>query len=138
MAGRAEKVIVPLLRWTVAAVFLYAGAMKVADPAQFAADVENFRLLPYAASCAVAVYLPWLEILAALALAFGIWRAGAALLLAAMLVVFLIALSSAWARGLDITCGCFGHTLNKSNYPLSMLFDVALLAALGVTSRKSK
>ena len=130
MAGRAQKMIARLLRWIVAGVFLYAGAIKALDPAQFAADVENFQLLPYAAACATGLYLPWLEIVAALALATGIWRAGASLLLGGMLCVFLAALGSAWARGLDITCGCFGHAANKTNYPLALFIDLALLAAL--------
>ncbi|MES2572381.1 MAG: MauE/DoxX family redox-associated membrane protein [Verrucomicrobiota bacterium] len=135
MGSNTKKVIVILLRCLLAGVFIYAGVIKAIDPAQFAADVDHFRLLPYAMSCAVGVYLPWLEIFAGVALLFSKWRAGAALLLAAMLVVFLIALGSAWARGLDITCGCFGHALNKSNYPLSILLDMALLAVLFVTAR---
>ena len=137
MAGHAEKVIAVLLRWMVGGVFVYAGVLKALDPAQFAADVDNFRLLPYAMSCAVGVYLPWLEIFAGTALALGVWRAGAAFVLAAMLVAFLVALGSAWARGLDITCGCFGHATNKTNYPLSLTMDLALLAALGVSVWRS-
>lgn len=138
MAGRAKVAVVILLRWTVAGVFLYAGVLKALDPAEFAAQVDRYRLLPYMLSCAVGVYLPWLEILAGVALAAGIWRSGAVLLLRGMLVVFFIALSCAWARGLDIACGCFGLSGNKSNYPASFLIDVGLLAALWITTRFSK
>ena len=137
MAGRGKKVSASLLRWGVGGVFIYAGALKAIDPAQFARDVDNFRLLPYAASCAVALYLPWLEILAGSALALGVMRRGAVLILGAMLSVFVVALSSAWARGLDITCGCFGQGQNHSNYPLSLLLDLILLAALWYVSRSS-
>jgi uncharacterized membrane protein YphA (DoxX/SURF4 family) len=135
MAGRTQKLIIVLLRAAVGGVFIYAGALKALDPAQFATDVDNFRLLPYAASCAVAVYLPWLEILAGTALALGVLRSGAVLILGAFLGVFLVALSSAWVRGLDISCGCFGQARNHSNYPLSLLIDLILLAALWVVSR---
>jgi len=138
MAGRAEKVFMLLLRLGVAGVFLSAGAIKAFDPAYFATQVNNYRLLPYAVSCAVGVYLPWLEIAGGAALALGIWRAGATFLLGGMLVVFFIALTSAWARGLDIECGCFGHATHKSNYPLSLLIETSLFAALCIAIRRPK
>ncbi len=137
MEGRAEKVIVPLLRLIVGGVFLSAGVLKAVDPAQFAKDVDNYRMLPFAASAALALYLPWLEILAGTALVAGVWRRGASLVIGGMLVVFLIALGSAWARGLDITCGCFGLGPNQSNYPLAVLLDAGLLAALFIARRRS-
>lgn len=138
MAGRAEKVTVLLLRLIVGGVFIYAGVLKAIDPAQFAKDVDNYRLLPLAASAAVGLYLPWLEILAGAALAATRWHRGASLLIGGMLVAFLVALSTAWARGLDISCGCFGQASNKSNYPLALLLDVVLLAALSITAWRSE
>ena len=138
MAGRAEKVVIFLLRWIIAGVFLYAGALKAFDPASFATQVDHYQILPYTLSCAVAVYLPWLEILAGAGFTLGIWRSGATLLLGTMLVMFFIALTSAWARGLDIACGCFGHPTHKSNYPLSLLIDAALFAALCVVAARRK
>ena len=137
MAGRGKEIAIVLLRGVIGSVFIYAGVLKALDPVQFAADVDNFRLLPHALSCAVGVYLPWLEILAGAAMIFGIWRAGASVLLGGMLMIFFIALSSAWARGLDIRCGCFGLASNKSYYPLSLLIDAALFAGLWVTVRHS-
>ena len=138
MDGRTEKIIVLLLRVIVGGIFICAGVLKAIDPAQFAKDVDNYRLLPFAASAAVALYLPWLEIIAGAALATGVWHRGASLVIGAMLLAFLVALGSAWGRGLDITCGCFGHGPNRSNYPLTMLLDAGLLAALCLASRRSK
>ena len=138
MDGRTEKVIVLLLRVIVGGIFICAGILKAIDPAQFAKDVDNYRLLPFAASAAVALYLPWLEIIAGAALATGVWHRGASLVIGAMLLAFLIALGSAWARGLDITCGCFGHGPNRTNYPLALLLDAGLLAALCIASRRPR
>jgi putative oxidoreductase len=135
--GRTEKMTALLLRVIVGGIFVCAGVLKAIDPAQFAKDVDNYRMLPFAVSAAVALYLPWLEILAGAALATGVWHRGASLVIGAMLLVFLIALGSAWARGLDITCGCFGHGPNRSNYPLAMLLDAGLLAALCIASRRA-
>ena len=135
MAVRAKEAVTVLLRWLVGGIFIYAGVLKALDPTQFATDVDNFRLLPYPMTCVVGVYLPWLEIVAGAALALRFWARGATLVLGGMLVIFFIALSSAWFRGLDISCGCFGHASNKSHYPLSLLIDAALFAALCLSSR---
>lgn len=96
-------------RLVLAGLFLYAGVAKAIAPETFAADIANFRLLPLFASGLLAVYLPWLEILAGGALLVGRWRGGAALVLALLSAVFLGALASARIRGLDIACGCFGE-----------------------------
>ena len=91
-----------------ALLFLYAGVSKALDPATFARDVENYRLLSALPSGALALYLPWLEILAGLALLLNRLRAGSLALLLALSAAFSVALASAWLRGLDISCGCFG------------------------------
>jgi hypothetical protein len=54
--------------------------------------------------------LPMIEIVAGLLLAIGpaLWRAGAALLLLLLLLAFTAAVSTAWLRGIDVACGCFG------------------------------
>lgn len=137
MAGRSGQMIaVHVLRWLAGGVFIYAGVLKALDPAQFTTDVDHFRLLPYAGSAAIALYLPWLEIFAGAALITGFWRAGAAQVLAALLLIFLVALVSAWVRGLDIACGCFGRALDNGNFALSIAIDLALLAALAITQKR--
>jgi putative oxidoreductase len=111
----------------VGAVFVAAGAGKVADPAQFALDVFNYRLLPWPGAVAVALYLPWLEIIVGIALmsrARVVGR-GALLLCTAMTVVFLVALVTAGVRGLDIRCGCFGG--GGGSLGEALVRDVALL-----------
>ena len=131
MAG--GKTIAPavsrLLAIAVGALFIYAGILKALDPAQFAGDIANFRLLPQLAGAVLAVYLPWLEIVCGMALVFKKTYRGALLILTALCLIFLAALASTMARGLDISCGCFGHA---HPHPLwgSLLLDVFLLAAL--------
>ena len=79
--------------------------------------------------------IEWREIVCGAALAFGIFRPGATLLLAGILIGFLIALVTAWARGLDIHCGCFVHSSGKSHLWASVLLDVALLGAVCLISK---
>lgn len=121
-----------VLRLIVAGVFLYAGALKAWDTQQFALDVQNYQLTSWTASVVIAVYLPWVEILAGLALLFRRLYQGALLALLGMTVVFLGAIASAWTRGLDITCGCFGKTNIPVSYPEMIGRDLALMAAIGV------
>jgi putative oxidoreductase len=114
-----------MLRLLAGGVFLVAGVLKVLDPARFAADIDHFRLLPYFAVAPLALYLPWLEIICGLAVFVSTSRRSALVLLLALTVVFIAAITSAWMRGLDIRCGCFGAA---STAPLAfdLVFDVVL------------
>src|SRR5262245_56604182 len=62
------QVISALLRFALAAVFIYAGAVKILDAQRFALDVQHYDLTPWTVSVLVAVYLPWLEVTAGVAL----------------------------------------------------------------------
>ena len=128
------QIILALLRIGLGAIFVYAGALKIWNPGQFAIDVSHFQLTPWTVSVLVAVYLPWLEVLAGLALILRRLPLGALLAIIGMTLVFMAALTSAWTRGLDISCGCFGKEEAKiaTNFPQLMLRDAALLAAAAV------
>lgn len=96
-------------RLALAGVFLWAAWGKIADPGAFALAVYRYRILPSWAVNAFALWLPWIEVLAALALLPPNRRATAAgaALVAGMLAAFTAAYAAALARGLSIACGCF-------------------------------
>ena len=98
-----------LLRLGLAGLFLVAGALKLGDPAAFAQEIANYQLAPGLAPY-LAIVLPPMEIVAALALLAGPrpWRQAGALALGALALVFTGAVATAAARGLDISCACFG------------------------------
>ena len=100
--------LVLLARLALGAVFLYAGAIKAFDARALADDIANYQLLPGLLVPTVAVALPWVEIASGIALVVGRWSRGAALLVGGMMAVFTIALLQAFARGIDLSCGCFG------------------------------
>jgi putative oxidoreductase len=106
--GKKGHVVILLIRWLLAIVFLYAGVIKVFDPAAFAGDVANYRMLPFWGVNLLAVVLPVLEVLCGLLLIFGKWLRGVSLILIVLNAVFIVAIGSAVVRGLDISCGCFG------------------------------
>jgi putative oxidoreductase len=119
-----------ILDFIIAAIFIYAGALKALDPVQFAHDIDNYRILPWGVGVALAFYLPWLEIFCGLALIFRFLYRGALGIFTALVVVFLMATIAAKARGLDITCGCFGHASQHWSFGAHLGLDLALLAAL--------
>jgi len=112
-------------------VFVVAGALKVPDPAAAVRAVRAYRLLPELLVGPVAFGLPVLEIAVGLALLLGALVRTAAIASAVLLVVFLVAVGSAWARGLQIDCGCFGNggtvAAGETAYPQEVLRDAGLL-----------
>ena len=74
----------------------------------FATDIHNYRVLPIALENLAAMTMPWIEVLAGLALILNVRARGGAALTAAMMIVFTLAVGQAIARDISITCGCFG------------------------------
>jgi uncharacterized membrane protein YphA (DoxX/SURF4 family) len=87
--------------------FIVAALPKIADPPSFAHMIYNYRLVPGPLVNPVALALPWAELLMGVALICGIWRRTAALLVGALLLVFIVAISVNLLRGNAIDCGCF-------------------------------
>jgi len=127
---RTSNIFWRILDFVLAGIFIYAGVVKAIDPIQFASDIDNFKILPWPVSVALAFYLPWLEIFSALGLVFRFLYRGALSILTASIVVFTLAIIAAKVRGLDITCGCFGHASQHWSFPSHLLSNLAILAAL--------
>ena len=87
--------------------FVAAALPKLADPPSFAHMIYNYRILPGSLVNLPALVLPWLELLAGVALVLGIWRRTAAALIGLLLLVFIAAIAFNLARGHAIDCGCF-------------------------------
>src|SRR5207244_176977 len=119
-----------ILDLIIAAIFIYAGVLKAFDPVQLAHDIDHYKVLPWAVGVGLAFYLPWLEIFCGLALIFRLFYRGALSILTALGLVFLVATIAAKVRGLDITCGCFGHASENWSSPAHLALDLALLSVL--------
>jgi len=105
------------------AIFVAAAIPKIADPPAFAHMIYNYRLLPGAAVNALALLMPWLELLAGLALVLGVWRREAALLVGILLFVFIGAIGVNLARGNAVDCGCF-EVRSAGKSPQELLTDM--------------
>jgi putative oxidoreductase len=124
-------------RLVLAGVFLAAAAPKLADPAGFAAAIANYRAFPDALVNLVATLVPALELVGALALLTP-WRRGGALLLGALLLGFTALLALSLARGIDVSCGCFGGAADQPGAtgdpvrPLHLLRNLGLLGLVAL------
>jgi uncharacterized membrane protein YphA (DoxX/SURF4 family) len=122
----------------VGAIFVFAGLTKIIDfqplrfldPMEFARDIDNYKILPWTISVWLALYLPWLEIICGLALIFRRLYSGAIAIVAALMVIFIVGSIAAKARGIDITCGCFGHVSDQLSFAWHMVLNFAIVAGL--------
>jgi len=89
--------------------FIYASYSKILDPAAFSKNIHNFHITDNFIwiENLVALFLPWLELIVGVFLIFGVFLEGATSLTIGMLIFFIIILSQAVFRGIDLHCGCF-------------------------------
>ena len=126
------KLVRRIVAIVIGALFIYAGAVKVFDPVEFARDIDNYKTLPWTIGVGFAFYLPWLEILCGLALITRVLYRGSVFIVTSLMSVFIIASIAAKARGLDVSCGCFGHASQFLDFSWHLVLDFALLAGLGL------
>lgn len=123
-----NKVFVMIARIVLGSIFLYASFDKMANPEAFQKIVDNYRMLPVQLTNPVAVFLPWLELITGLMLISGKWIKGALLIYNFLMIIFVIALSQALLRGLDISCGCFSvQPSSTSEVWLRLVLDLVTL-----------
>lgn len=127
------------LRLVLGGAFLYAGLIKLPDPAASLRAVRAYRLLPEALVPTFGYGLPVLELLIGVVLLVGLHVRLGALLALLLLTAFTAAIISAWARGLQIDCGCFSAggevSSGQTNYGTEVLRDGALLVMAAVLAR---
>ena len=95
-------------RLILAGVWTWAGVAKIGDPDAAVRAVRAYDILPEALVKPFAWGLPFVELALAALLLLGLATRPAAWASAVLLLVFVGATASVWARGLQIDCGCFG------------------------------
>lgn len=128
-ASEKYRLLEPACRILLGLIFLLYGFDKVPYPDDFARAIANYKILPEFLINLIAVILPWVEVACGLLLLSGQWVRSAALVSAFLLVVFVIAVSVALVRGLDISCGCF-NTHGGRKIGLKLLGEDLLLLAM--------
>lgn len=111
--GRVVSAAHWLLRLAIAGLYLFAAWEKIIDPLGFSKAIFNYRLLPMEAIVPLALMLPVWETLAGIGLVFGRFYRGSVASILLMSIVFAVGVGSAIARGLDLSCGCFGSGVDS-------------------------
>ena len=124
-----------LFRLILGGVLLVAGALKVTDPYSSATSVRAYQILPVDLANFLGFVLPFAEVVIGIFLIVGIWVRLNAIACGALMVMFIIAIGQAWARGISLDCGCFGKgglldsdELPVWNYTLEIARDIVLAA----------
>jgi uncharacterized membrane protein YphA (DoxX/SURF4 family) len=120
-------------RLVVGGVWIVAGALKLPDPAASVRAVRAYDLLPESVVPTVGHLLPVLEVVVGVCLVLGLLTRVMAVVSTLLFVAFIVGIGSAWSRGLQIECGCFGGGGYDANatgdYPWEIARDVGLLLA---------
>jgi uncharacterized membrane protein YphA (DoxX/SURF4 family) len=95
-------------RLTLGGVLFAAGYLKVGTPDKSQMAVRAYEMLPISLANLLGLILPPVEIVIGALLVLGALTRVVAALGGFTMIVFIIAIAQAWARGLNIDCGCFG------------------------------
>jgi uncharacterized membrane protein YphA (DoxX/SURF4 family) len=118
-------------RLVLGGVFLVAGGLKAIDPQSSVTAVRAYKLLPSSLVTIVGWGLPFAEIALGLLLLAGIATRVVAAATAMLLIIFILGVVSAAARGLSIDCGCFGGggevASGQTAYGIELIRDLGLL-----------
>jgi hypothetical protein len=124
-----------IARLTLGGVLFIAGYLKVSAPDKSQMAVRAYEMLPISVANTLGLILPFIEVAIGALLILGSLTRVVAALGGFTMVIFIIAISQAWARGLNIDCGCFGGggavEPGQTKYLQEILRDtgLALLAA---------
>lgn len=121
-----------VVRLAMAGILIAAAIPKFADIPQSVRAVRAYDLLPEPVVPLVGTLLPVLEIVLAVFLLAGLFTRIAAIVWLAMMAAFMFGVIWAWARGLNIDCGCFGGggevPEGATNYPVHLAERIGFIA----------
>ena len=113
-------------RWILGLTFIYASFHKIVSPADFAKIVYGYDLFPEIFINLIAIIIPFLELIAGLALIIGIYPRSAAIVINGLLLAFIVVLTINLIRGHEFDCGCFsaGQSGYSSSPKVTLVRDV--------------
>ena len=130
--AKAQPWIGFLSRLILGGVLFAAGYLKIGSPDKSQMAVRAYELLPISLANFLGLVLPFFEIAIGLLLLLGAGTRIAAALGGFTMFIFIIAIGQAWARGLNIDCGCFGGggsvAPGQTRYLQEILRDAGLVA----------
>jgi len=98
----------------------------LAAPENFISVVRSYDVLPGWGVLAIALALPWIELILGVFIVLGLWLRQSLVILWVFNTAFIGAIASALIRRLPLEdCGCFGEALHLSPRQV-LLLDIAL------------
>ncbi|MFN7874372.1 MAG: DUF1559 domain-containing protein [Pirellula sp.] len=138
----ATKWFVCLTAFGLGIILMFSGAQHLKNPFLFLGSIVRYKLLPHWAASITAVLLPSLEIAIGVLMINKATRPNALLLAAGLFLCFFFVQSYALTVGLEISCGCFGPSLDNQVSLTSVLtvltFSVLAFAACGLNCKGTK
>lgn len=130
--GLALPWIATAARLVLGVVWIVAGSLKLTDPSASVRAVRAYRLLPDTAAQLIGAGLPLVEVVLGVLLIIGLGTRACAVISTLLMSAFVVGIASAWARGLQIDCGCFGSggqlgPGQRPTYGWELLRDIGLV-----------
>lgn len=97
-----------IIRALLGGLLVVAGALKAGHPAELAASIAGFRLLPPQITGPLALALPYVELMLGAYLVIGLFTRVVATVAAVQFFCYAGAVASAVVRHIAASCGCFG------------------------------
>jgi uncharacterized membrane protein YphA (DoxX/SURF4 family) len=124
-----------VLRFVIGGMFIYVAYNKLTNPEDFAKAIKNYDMLPLSVINIMAIILPYIELFSGLFLILGMLKKGSSAVIMISLIIFIIALTSAYARGLNIDCGCgfstlINETASKNELFIRIFEDILMLIGI--------
>ena len=120
-----------LARLILGGVLFAAGYLKIGTPDKSQMAVRAYEMLPISIANLLGLVLPFVEVVIGALLILGSLTRFMAVLGGFTMIVFIIAIAQAWARGLNIDCGCFGGggsvAPGETKYLQEILRDIGLV-----------
>jgi putative oxidoreductase len=116
-----------VIRLIIGAVFIYSALPHIFNTMGLASSIYNYRLFSAPIIGLSAAFIPWVSLLAGLALILGVKVRAASFIVSGLLVIFISLAVISVMRGLDIDCGCFNGIARRTNW-LTIFEDIGMLA----------
>lgn len=96
-----------VLRLMLGVTFIVAAVNKIGEPGKFATIIYGYYLFPGGIINLSAIVLPFVELVAGVALVAGVYPRSALMIVNTLLFIFIGAITINLVRGHQFDCGCF-------------------------------
>ncbi len=108
-------------------IFFYASLGKILYNENFLIELNKYKLIPQYFLKFIGFSLPLIELAVGLMLIFSIFSRTSALILSSLLIVFILAITSALIRGINISCGCFIQRLIQEKNSFRLMEGIYII-----------